>query len=137
MTEANRAVNARAELRKSRDAMAAADALSAAGLYDDAVSRLYYAVFHMVSAVLLSVDVEVKTHGALQSLFAQHVVRPGLVGTDCSRRLAALFGVRQQVDYNRHFQMDERGAQEERTRAAALVTELESVLRVRGVIDVP
>jgi uncharacterized protein (UPF0332 family) len=134
MTGENRQRNAEAEIRKSRQALAAADALIAAGLYDDAVSRLYYAVFHMASAVLLGLDVEVRTHGALQSLFAQHVVRPGLVGLDASRRLAALFGVRQQADYNRHFETDEAGARAERVSAASLVEELESVLRARGVI---
>ncbi len=135
MTEENRRANALAEMRKSRHALAAADALIAAGLHDDAVSRLYYAVFHMASAILLSLDVEVKTHGALQSLFAQHVVRPGLIGADCSRRLAALFGIRQQVDYNRHFEMNEQGARDERARAASLIGELEAVLRSRGIIE--
>lgn len=133
MTEENQRANARAEVRKARQAMAAADRLIEAGFFDDAVSRLYYAVFHMASAVLLSVNVEVKTHAALQSLFAQHVVRAGLVAPDCSRRLAALFGVRQQVDYNRHFTIDAAGARDERARAADLMAELEAVLRSRGI----
>jgi uncharacterized protein (UPF0332 family) len=133
MTEDNRRANALAEIRKGRAALTAADTLIEAGLHVDAVSRLYYAVFHMVSAVLLSLDVEVRTHGALQSLFAQHVVRPGLVSTGCSRHLASLFGVRQQADYNRHFEVGEQDAREERARAAALIAELEAVLRDRGV----
>ena len=135
MTEDNARDNARAELRKARHALAAADRLIEARLYDDAVSRLYYAVFHMTSATLLSVGVEVKTHSALQSLFAQHIVRPGLVAPECSRRLAALFGLRQQADYNRHFEMDEEGARAERAQAAELVAELESVLRSHGILD--
>lgn len=134
MTEENQLANARAELGKARRALAAADRLIEAGLFEDAASRLYYAAFHMASAVLLSVDVEVRTHAALQSLFAQHVVHAGLVAPDCSRRLATLFGVRQQADYNRHFTLDEAGAREERARAAALIGELEGVLRARGVI---
>jgi len=135
VTEENQRANARAEVRKARQAFTAADRLIEAGLFDDAMSRLYYAAFHMASAVLLSVDVEVRAHAALQSLFAQHVVRAGLVAPDCSRRLAALFGVRQQADYNRHFTVNEQGARDERARAGELIAELESVLRARGVID--
>jgi uncharacterized protein (UPF0332 family) len=135
MTEENQRANARAEVRKARQALAAADRLIESGLFEDAVSRLYYAVFHMASAVLLGLDIEVKTHAALQSLFAQHVVRAGLVAPDCSRRLAALFGVRQQADYNRHFTIDDRGAREELAGAREIIAELEAVLRARGVID--
>lgn len=109
----------------------------AAGLYEDAMSRVYYAAFHMASAVLLALGVEVKTHSALQALFSQHVVRPGLVTPGSSRHLAALFGLRQQADYNRHFQIDEQTAREERTRARELLAELETVLRARGVTEAP
>jgi hypothetical protein len=43
--------------------------------------------------------------------------------------------VRQQVDNNRHFAIDEHGAREERARAGAVVADLEAVLRARGVIE--
>jgi hypothetical protein len=49
MTSENAASNARAEFGKATSALAAARALDALGLYDDAASRLYYYAFHLIS----------------------------------------------------------------------------------------
>lgn len=53
MTDENARTNASAELQKAYAARRAARALAGLGLYDDAASRLYYAVFHLISASLL------------------------------------------------------------------------------------
>jgi uncharacterized protein (UPF0332 family) len=133
MTDDNRIANAAAEVRKAERALAAADALVEVGLLDDAMSRLYYAGFHMASAALLALGIEVKSHAGLSALFAQHLVKAGLVATSASRQLARLFALRQQADYNRHFEMDIAGAREEREVAGQLVDMLRSFLAGRGV----
>jgi uncharacterized protein (UPF0332 family) len=121
MTDANGLQNAAAELQKFRSSVAAADQLLSAGLYDDATSRLYYAVFHLASALLLTMGVEATSHRGLLNLFSQHVVRPGLASTDAGRVLTALFGLRNQADYNRYFLLNEEGAREERRRAQGVI----------------
>lgn len=132
MTEANRRANADAEIQKFRSSLAAADQLLATGLFDDATSRLYYAVFHLASAALLSLGIEATSHRSLLSLFAQHLVRPGRVSTASSRLLSNLFGLRNQSDYNRHFLLDEAGAREERAKIQSLIDELLSFLKGQG-----
>ena len=132
MTASNRKENAAAELQKFRSSFAAADQLLSAGLFDDAMSRLYYAAFHLASAALLTLGVEATSHRRLLSLFAQHLVKPGLVPAHAGRILANLFALRNQSDYNRHFLLDDAGAREERARTQQLVDALSEFLRKQG-----
>jgi len=134
VTDESRRANAAAEIAKSRTSLAAADQLIALGLFDDAVSRLYYAVFHLASAATLVQGIEPTSHRGLLTLFAQHLVRPGLISAESGRVLAALFGLRNQADYNRYFVVDEAGAREERARAQKLIDELDAYLRASGMM---
>jgi hypothetical protein len=67
------------ELRQARLARQAAVALRGLGLHNDALSRLYYALFHTMTALLLTQGVEPRRHRAL----------PGLLGTHASDVLSA------------------------------------------------
>ena len=69
----------RQELKKAEQALKAAQNLLADGLYDDAVSRAYYAVFHGARAALKIKGVETTSHKGLISQFALHLVKTGEV----------------------------------------------------------
>ena len=69
----------RQELKKAEQALKAAQNLLADGLYDDAVSRAYYAVFHSARAALKIEGVETRSHKGLVSQFALHMVKTGEV----------------------------------------------------------
>jgi uncharacterized protein (UPF0332 family) len=70
VTEANRLTNARAEAALGDDALRAASALVALGLYNDASSRAYYAAFHYARALLLLSGLEPKTHRGVAEVAA-------------------------------------------------------------------
>ena len=61
-----------AELRHARSAHQAARLLCDAGLYNDALNRLYYALYHTVTALLLTTGVEPRRHRALPGLLGTH-----------------------------------------------------------------
>ena len=65
----------RQELKKAEQALKAAQNLLADGLYDDAVSRAYYAVFHGARAALKIKGIETVSHKGLISQFALHLVK--------------------------------------------------------------
>ncbi len=69
----------RQELKKAEQALRAAQNLLADGLYDDAVSRAYYAVFHSARAALKIKGIETTSHKGLISQFALHLVKAGEV----------------------------------------------------------
>jgi uncharacterized protein (UPF0332 family) len=134
MTDENANANASAELAKAEVSLRAARALAALQMYDDAASRLYYAVFHLVSAALLTLGVQAQSRGGLASLLGQHLVKPGLVATQVARDFAAIMGLRSQADYNRFFVMDAEGFADEMLRAEELFLVLRDFLRTRGVV---
>ena len=62
MNDSNRRENAAREASLGDDALRAAEALLALALYNDSVSRSYYAAFHYARALLLVEGLEPKTH---------------------------------------------------------------------------
>lgn len=92
------------ELGHADSAHRAAALLRDAGLYNDALNRLYYALYHTITALLLSSGIEPRRHRAL----------PGLLGTHFGAQLgpaqlaavarAATF--RDLADYERTWQAD-------------------------------
>ncbi len=122
-----------AEREKGEASLRAAEALRPLGLHDDAASRLYWAVFHLVCAALILRGTEPTSHQAAQTLFSRDLVKPGLVPKDSARLFAGLMGLRHQVDYNREFCLDRTGADAEFASAGPLITALRTVLVTSGV----
>ena len=77
MTEQNRGHAIAEEIRRAGDALRAADLLGDNGLFSDAVSRLYYCVLSHVRALLLTLDVETRSHEAALRLLSLHFVKAG------------------------------------------------------------
>jgi uncharacterized protein (UPF0332 family) len=60
------------ELHHSELASRAARLLRDAGLFNDALARLYYALYHSLTALLLTEGVEPRRHRALAGLIGTH-----------------------------------------------------------------
>ena len=72
MTDEERRAAVVQELRHAVLAMKAARILRDAGLDNDSLSRLYYAMFHTLTALLLTGGVEPRRHRALPGLLGTH-----------------------------------------------------------------
>lgn len=83
----------------ARTTLEAAIYLLDGGFVDSAVSRLYYAAFHAVTALLTANGIQAKTHGAIKSLFALHFIKTGLLDPKFGKLLSELFDNRQKGDY--------------------------------------
>ena len=90
------------EVRHGRSALAAASALRGLGMHNDALSRLYYAVFHHATALLLTEGVEPRRHRAIPGLLLTHLGGAGFDATDAAR-LGRLSTYRDMADYERAF----------------------------------
>jgi uncharacterized protein (UPF0332 family) len=99
VNEANRLTNARVEVEAAKEALSAAAALLNGGLLRSAVSRLYYGMLHLVRALVVSRGFEPRTHEGVETLFALHLVRPGVVDIRYSKVFAHLQKFREQADY--------------------------------------
>jgi uncharacterized protein (UPF0332 family) len=72
VTDENRRAAIALELRHAKLAQDAARLLRGAALYNDALSRLYYALFHVATALLLTDGVEPRRHRAMAHLLGAH-----------------------------------------------------------------
>ncbi len=103
MTADNRTANALDEMARGTEALSAADELLRLELYNDAISRAYYAAYHWARAVLLTEGLESKTHRGLNQLLGLHFVRVGRLDQEATALLARLEDSRSASDYSASF----------------------------------
>ena len=71
--------------------------------YESAVSRMYYAMFYCVEALLLTKKLSFSSHKAVIAAFGQHFVKTGLFPKAMSKTLTKAFEMRQFSDYEYTF----------------------------------
>ncbi len=68
--------------------------------YDDAISRTYYAVFHAISAALLSKGLHFSSHGQTIGAFNREFIKTKKFPSSFSKTIKKLFRERQMGDYD-------------------------------------
>ena len=92
------------ELEKADKFLSQADAVAALGIWDVVANRIYYALFHAVSALLINDRIEVRSHKGAGLMFGQKYVIPGIFTADDGRLYAKLQDLREKSDYNLVYQ---------------------------------
>ena len=90
------------EIRAAKDCMAAAmnNLTGAYGkAYGRCLSDLYYACYHLASALLASKGISANGHEAVQKLLALHFVKPAALPRDTTAKLNDLMDKRHVADY--------------------------------------
>ena len=77
------------------------------GKWEVASNRLYYALFHALSALLISDGYNVKSHRGTLALFGEHYVRTGIFERKDGSLLSDLVIMRDNADYNCFFEANE------------------------------
>lgn len=96
--------------------------------YDDTVSRAYYAVFHAISAVLLSKGLHYSSHGQTIGAFNREFIKTKKLSASFSKTLKKLFKERQIGDYDFQTYIDEDTAKEDLKEAEKIVAACEKYL---------
>lgn len=135
MTGENRRRNIRDELARAREAFRAAEALLDLDLRADSVSRSYYAVVHLMRALLLSLGLEAKTHAGLVHLFHGELIRPGAFPDTHNRAIAALQRSREFADYDSAVTFTKTEAQASLSDAQAFARDAHEFLRAKGLVE--
>jgi hypothetical protein len=134
MTDESRKRNVAEALTRAREATQAADALLAAGLHRDAVSRAYYATFHYVRALLLARGMESRTHGGAFQLLHREFVRPGLLPSVPGWQLAGLQRSREMADYDSAAEFSAQEVRSLLALVASFAADATSLLRREGML---
>lgn len=73
--------------------------LESAELWDTLANRVYYAVFHAVTALLIKNGLHAGSHQGVSVLFNKHFVKENLIDEKYGRLLARLENMREKSDY--------------------------------------
>ena len=77
------------------------------GKWEAAANRLYYALFHAISALLICDSYQVKSHRGIMSMFGEHYVKTEVFSKQDGSLLSELVIMRDNADYNCFFEADE------------------------------
>lgn len=117
-------------VEKGRRSLEAARRLLAAGDYDFAASRAYYAMFYLAEALLLARNLAFSKHSAVIAAFGQHFVKTGLFAAEHHDALRTAFDERNIGDnYAYQTPFPQATAQTLLARAEAFVNGAEAHLR--------
>ena len=81
--------------------------LREAGFWDNIANRLYYSLFHAVSALLIHDGYSVNSHRGAVGIFGQHYVTTGIFSIEEGKHYSRLQGLREKADYNCAFNATE------------------------------
>ena len=94
-------------LKKAKENLKVSRELFDKGYKDIAVSRLYYAVFYAIEALLLKKDKYFKKHSGVISHFGKEYVKKGKISNEFHRFVITLFELRESADYEPIFDIDD------------------------------
>jgi len=94
------------ELTRAKKALSAAKTLLEYQLYEDCVSRAYYAVLHAAKAALAIEGIEAQSHLAVRRIFGLNLVKTGKIEKDFARILTKEKEDREIGDYDIHIEIE-------------------------------
>ena len=100
LKEEDRKVLVMLELEKAEKTLIQLDVQLQAQLWEMAANRLYYSLFHAVSALLISDHHEVGTHRGAVNKFSLYYVKEGVFTKEEGRLYSRLQRLREDGDYN-------------------------------------
>lgn len=100
LTDEERNTIVKYELEKARNTLCEVDALIENNLWNGAANRLYYAVFHAISALLTHDGHQVSTHQGSHALFGLHYIKTEILPAEFGRLYSQLQTMREESDYN-------------------------------------
>ena len=116
-------------LIRAKKALSAAKALLEFQLYEDCVSRAYYAVLHAAKAALAMEDIDAQSHVAVRRKFGLNLVKTGKIENDFAQILTKEKEDRELSDYNIHIEIEGDTAEKRVVDAEKFVKRIETFLR--------
>ena len=124
LTEENRRVLVEREYKKALSFMTQAEGNIQLGYWDTVANRLYYSVFHAISALLINDGHQVGTHKGSVMRFGQHYVKTGIVTADDGALYSRLETMREKADYEVMFTASQTAIEELYPQAKALLKKI-------------
>ena len=118
------------EIIRARKALEASKVLLKNNLYEDAVSRAYYAVLHATKAALGKIGIESESHRAVRSMFSMHLIKPGKIEKEFATILTAEYEDREMGDYDIDIDIEDERAKKRVYDAELFIQRIEKFLQL-------
>lgn len=106
LSESERRIIVKRELEKAQKTFDDMEFCAREGKWEAAANRLYYALFHAMSSLLICDGYNVKSHRGVLAMFGEHYVRTGIFERKDGSLLSDLVIMRDNADYNCFFEAD-------------------------------
>lgn len=100
LEEEKRDTVVRLEIAKAFSTQEEVDFLIEKGFWNAAANRLYYAVFHAVSALLIPDGIRIKSHKGAGIMLNQHYIQTDIISPNLGKLYRRLELMREESDYN-------------------------------------
>ena len=107
LSDEERMIMVEFEIERAHRIIAQFPILEDAKLWDTLANRVYYAVFHAVTALLIKNRLHAESHQGVSVLFSKHYVKEGLIDAEYGRLFARLENMREKSDYTCLFETTE------------------------------
>lgn len=128
LSDEERKIMVEFEIEKAHRLIAQFPILEDAKLWDTLANRVYYAVFHAVTALLIKNGLHAASHQGVSVLFSKHFVKEGLIDVEYGSFFARLENMREKSDYTCLFETTEEEVLPMIPKAKELVSIIENLL---------
>ena len=128
LNENDRQTIVQRELFKAHEAFEDLEVLVQSNRWSGAASRLYYAVFHAVNALLIRDGHQSARHNGSHTLFSQYYIKTGILPPDFGKLYNNLQSLREKSDYNCFFDVTPQTIEEGRELARELIDAIERLI---------
>ena len=116
------------ELRKAYETYDEISILTAANKWSGAANRLYYSVFHAISALLLHDGHSVNTHNGSHALFNLYYMKTGILPLEYGRLYGQLQTMREESDYNCVYEVEPEELKDRLEPARQLIEKIDEIV---------
>jgi len=124
------------EIERGAKSLRSAKKLFEEELFEDAISRSYYAILHTAKAVLLMEDVKVASHEAVKRLFGKHLIKTKKIESKYSKILREEQDDRYLADYDVAFYPEPARVQKRIEDAEDFLETMTKYLEEKGLVDI-
>ena len=115
-------------LQNAKDTLIELPVLIEHGFWNTTVSRMYYACYYAVAALLLKHGICVKTHSGIRQAFSKEFVLTGQIDKEQSKFYSNLYANRQSGDYDDFIMMNEDKVRELYPKAVVFIDIIERLI---------
>jgi len=93
-------------MNRAKQSLQVAERVLQDGFIEDAINRIYYAIYYAVSALLYTRKLHPKTHLGMKALFSKEFVKNNLITDKQAQIYSTIFAKRFEADYEDFFTID-------------------------------